>query len=633
VVVGHVDHGKSTLLGRVMLDCGRVADDRVAHVTKICQEKALQFEPAFLFDALEEEQEQGISIDTTRVNFEFEGKKLVLIDAPGHLEFLKNMTSGASEAEVGILVVDCNQGIRSQTERHLKILGVLGIRTVLVALNKIDQVGYSQDVFEKISAQIREVIQDLQLNCEDVVPVSALLGENITCASERLMWYAGKPLLSRLLELVDQRTRESKVSQPLRMVLQDVYRFGGERRFVGRVLTGTVKPGDEIFFSPSGKISKIEAIERFPHESVNEAIPGDSVALRLSEQVFVERGEVISHRDNVPEVDTEFRARIAWLSKHVFAAESEYIIKVGTNEAECKLRIINEAAEKWASTQEELANGGFSDVVVKLSKQIAFDRAITGLSTEQFVLCTTFETVAVGTIDKRPVRSHHAVKIDPNLRLEAGYIERGIHEGRNGHRGSVLWLTGLSGAGKSTLAKAIEKELFRRDLSVVVLDGDNLRHGLCADLGFSPDERSENIRRIAHCAKLFLNRGFIVVTACISPFERDREVAREIVGAADLQEIFVFCPFEECQRRDPKGLYSKAAAGTVKAVTGFDSPYQPPSQPALRLDSSSLSIEQEVEAVLELLASKKVVPSTVSPPAQPGAVASPMIPAPAASPS
>jgi len=608
-VVGHVDHGKSTLLGRLLLDSGRVPDDKIEHVTKICADKSLQFEPAFLFDALEEEQEQGISIDTTRVNFEFDGHKLVLIDAPGHLEFLKNMTSGVSEATVGILVVDCHQGVQSQTERHLKILSVLGIETVVVALNKIDQVDYAQEVFEEVSAKVRQTVMQLQLTCEDVVPISALLGENITTPSDKMQWYTGKPLVPRVIEVLQSGGKSNYAQQPLRMLLQDVYRFNGQRHFVGRIESGILRAGDEIFFSPSGKISTVEAIERLPQRNASEALPGDSIALRLSEQIFVERGEVISLPDNVPVVDTEFRARIAWLSKQRFSPDLDYTIKLGTNESTCKIRFFDEQEhDKWSATCENLDNGEFADVVIRLSKQMAFDRTKLGCSTERFVICTTYETVAAGTVDNRPVRAHKEMKATPNLRREGGFVQRALYEERIGHRGTVLWLTGLSGAGKSTLARAIESRLFERGCNVVVLDGDNLRMGLCADLGFSPEERSENIRRISHSAKLFLERGFIVITACISPYSRDRELAREVVGADDLQEVFVFCPMEECQRRDPKGLYSKASAGQVRAVTGVDSPYQPPQKPALRLDSSKLTVEQEVAAVLDLLAVNGVLP-------------------------
>lgn len=598
VVVGHVDHGKSTLLGRVMLDCGRVPDDKVEHVRKICDEKSLHFEPAFLFDALEEEQEQGISIDTTRVNFEFDGRKFVLIDAPGHLEFLKNMTSGASEADLGILVVDCHQGVRSQTERHLKILSVLGVPKVIVALNKIDQINYDQTAFETVCAKTREIIESLGLVLEDIVPISALHGENITAPSSNLSWYLGQPLLPRLMEVAAARHTEATIAaQPLRMLLQDVYKFGNERHFAGIVTSGSVVPGQEVFFSPSGKISKIQSIEKFPQGSVASAHRGESIALTLVEQIFVERGEVISHLEEAPEVDTEFRGRMVWLSRHQFSPDTEYIVKIGTDEARCKISFMTPES----AAAEAVANGSFMDVIIKTTKPLAFDRLTTGSSLENFVVCSTFETLAAGVIDKRPAHDERSLQANPNVRIEPGYVHRARREERDGHKGAVLWMTGLSGAGKSTLAKELEKSLFERGCKVVVLDGDNLRLGLCADLGFSPEERSENIRRIAHTSRLFLDAGFIVITACISPYAKDRQQARDIVGAADFKELFVFCPLEECQRRDPKGLYSKANAGQIRAVTGFDSPYQSPQKPALRLDSSKLSVSDEVAAVVELL--------------------------------
>ncbi|HEY9676700.1 MAG TPA: adenylyl-sulfate kinase [Drouetiella sp.] len=609
VVVGHVDHGKSTLLGRILLECGRVPEDRIAHVEKICSDKSLQFEPAFLFDALQEEQEQGISIDTTRVNFEFDGQKFILIDAPGHLEFLKNMTSGASEADLGILVVDGNQGVRSQTERHLKILSMLGIKRVIVALNKVDQIKYSQSVFEEVCTKTREIIQQQEIHCEQIVPISALAGENITKTTPKLDWYVGKPLLGTLLDVVQKLNLQKKAEQPFRMVLQDVYRFEGERLFAGRVVSGTIQVGAEVFFSPSGKMSRIEAIEKYQETGIESASAGESIALRLTEQIFVERGEVISLLDNAPEIDTEFRGRLAWLSSTTYNAETEYLLKMGTAEVPCRVELVDPGTQEVAVHAENLGNGGFSDVIIKTSKPVAFDRAATGAIIEKYVVCTTYETVAAGVVDNRPVRVERSLKLNPNLRHEAGYVERARYEALNNHRGAVLWMTGLSGAGKSSLAKELEKALFAQNCRVSVLDGDNLRFGLCADLGFSPEDRSENIRRIAHSAKLFLDTGFIVITACISPYAKDREVAREIIGAEDFNELFVFCPLEECQRRDPKGLYSKAAAGQVRAVTGFDSPYQAPQRPALRLDSSKLSVDDEVQAVIKFLREKGVLPS------------------------
>jgi bifunctional enzyme CysN/CysC len=609
VVVGHVDHGKSTLLGRILLECGRVPEDRIAHVQKICSDKSLQFEPAFLFDALQEEQEQGISIDTTRVNFEFEGHKFILIDAPGHLEFLKNMTSGASEADLGILVVDCNQGVRSQTERHLKILNMLGVRRVIVALNKIDQIKYDQSVFEDVCAKTREIIEQQEIFCEQIVPISALAGENITTTTPKLDWYLGKPLLGTLTDVAQKLNNLKKEDQPFRMLLQDVYRFEGDRLFAGRIVSGSITKGAEIFFSPSGKISKVESIEKYLETDVQSARAGESIALRLTEQVFVERGEVISLLDNAPEIDTEFRGKIAWLSANSYAPETEYMLKMGTAEVPCHVDLIDAATQlKRLNDSENLCNGGFADVIVKTAKPVAFDRLATGAIIEKFVICTAYDTVAAGVVDNRPVRIGRSLKVNPNLRHEAGYVERVRYENLNKHRGTVLWMTGLSGSGKSSLAKELERALFDKDCRVAVLDGDNLRSGLCADLGFSPEDRSENIRRIAHTAKLFLDTGFIVITACISPYAKDREIAREIIGVQDFNELFVFCPLEECQRRDPKGLYKKASAGQISAVTGFDSPYQAPQRPAVRLDSSKMSVAEEVQAVIDLLSQKEVLP-------------------------
>ena len=265
--------------------------------------------------------------------------------------------------------------------------------------------------------------------------------------------------------------------------------------------------------------------------------------------------------------------------------------------------------QKRTTESDILANGGFADVIIKTTKPIAFDRVATGSIIEKFVVCTAYDTVAAGVVDNRPVRAERSLKVNPNLRHELGYVERVRYEALNNHRGAVLWMTGLSGSGKSSLAKELEKALFEKNCRVAVLDGDNLRFGLCADLGFSPEDRSENIRRIAHTAKLFLDTGYIVITACISPYAKDREIAREIIGAEDFNELFVFCPLEECQRRDPKGLYSKASAGQITAVTGFDSPYQAPQRPAVRLDSSKMSVAEEVKAVIELLSQNEVLPA------------------------
>ncbi len=606
VVVGHVDHGKSTLLGRILLDTGKIPADKVEAVKKTCEEKHVPFEPAFFFDALQEEQEQGISIDTTRVNFEFDGHRFLLIDAPGHIEFLKNMTSGASEAEQGIVVVDCVEGIRSQTGRHLKVLSILGIREVIIVVNKLDKIGYNESTFTKLAADLADLADAEGLRCLKVIPISALHGENITATSENFSWYNGLPLLPFILKLKEDTLDFTTGSEPLRMVLQDVYKFNDMRYFAGRVMSGEIAPGMEIFFSPSGKVSTVASIETFPAGGKQKAFKGESISICLTEQIFVERGEVISSTREVPEVETEFGSRIVWLSSEPFQHDNTYLLKIGTNEVNCEVTVVTPTGgSRHASAV--LNNGDIADVKIKTERPIAFDRSLSTANLNKLVLCSKYDTVAAGVVNLKGERKHDAPVADPNVVFEEGYVQRGMREEQNGHPGTVLWLTGLSGAGKSTLAKALERFLFNSGYKVVVLDGDNLRTGLCADLGFSPEDRSENIRRISNLAKIFLDTGFITVVACISPYEQDREQARKLIGDADFNEIFMFCPLEVCKSRDPKGLYKKVVTGQVSNLTGLSSPYQPPANPHLRLDSSRMTTRDEVTAVIDLLDQKGVV--------------------------
>jgi bifunctional enzyme CysN/CysC len=613
VIVGHVDHGKSTLLGRILLDCGQLPEDKIAHVQKICDDKGIGLEPAFFLDALQEEQEQGISIDTTRVRFQFNGQRFLLIDAPGHIEFLKNMTTGASEAEVGILVIDCLEGIRAQTTRHLKILSVLGVNRVIVAVNKLDKIQYDQQKFEQIAQEITEQIEKEYLQCLAVIPISALKGENIQSVSDNFSWYFGQALLPFIYEHMSTPVANNDhASTPLRMVLQDVYRFDDRRHFAGRVIAGQIKPGDDISFLPSGKVATVASIEQFPNIKLDKAVPGDSIALCLTDQIFVERGEIISHVDQTPEVDNEIQARIVWLSAtQDFNPQAEYIVKLGTNEATCQINPVagsisgNALSANKMSDDLAISNGTFADVTITATKPLAFDRLASKNSINKLVICSPYETVACGVLSAEAVRSPRQFASNPNIRLESGYLSRTQYEQTNSHAGSVLWITGLSGSGKSTLAKNLEQKLFAEKSRVVVLDGDNLRKGINADLGFTPEDRSENIRRIAHIAKLFLDTGFIVIVAAISPYAQDRQMAKEIIGANDFHEIFVFCPLEVCQQRDPKGLYAKAKDGSLKSMTGHAVPYQPPQNPALRLDSSSMTIDEEVGAVLKLIENKR----------------------------
>lgn len=612
VIVGHVDHGKSTLLGRLLMDFGKIPEQTIEKVRKTCESKGVQLEPAFFLDAFQEEQEQGISIDTTRVNFEFDDHRFLLIDAPGHVEFLKNMTTGASDADHGILVVDGYDGIGTQTLRHMKILGILGIAKIVVVVNKMDKTGYSQTRFEEVATDIRAHIEKEGQKCLAVVPISALKGENITTTCPEFDWYTGLPLLPQLVAHTEQSIAdndEDYTKEPFRMVLQDVYRFTDERHFVGRVVAGQIAPGQKVFFSPSGKVSTIQAIEAFPYKLLDKAVKGDSVALKLKDQIFVERGEIVSLPDQPPEVNNEIEAKLIWLNSEPLDQTREYILKVGTAEVPCKLEVVGSSV---AAVGDPINNGEFADVLIKASKPISFDRAGNAGGVDKLVICTTYETVACGSVNIIKAAVKTANVKSKNIVAESGYVKRQEHEDRQGHRGSVLWMTGLSGSGKSTLARALERRLFAEGYRVVVLDGDNLRSGICADLGFDHKDRTENIRRVAQMAKLFLNTGAVVITACISPYEKDRRMAEEIIGENDFNELFVFCPIEVCQERDPKGLYKKASGGQINDFSGLNAPYQPPSTPKLRLDSSAMGIDAEVDAVLALVNSQALKANQVT---------------------
>lgn len=602
VITGHVDHGKSTLLGRILLDRGSVPSDKLERVRVACQRKGIEFEPAFLLDALKEEQEQGISIDTTRVCFEESGRSISIIDAPGHLDFLKNMASGASSAVCAVVVVDVNEGIRSQTERHLKVLSVLGVKKVIVAVNKMDLVNYDQAIFESSALGMRTLLESLQFDCIETVPIAALPGINISEPDEKLSWYCGPPLVP-LLTMQASLVSKIDLSGPLRVVLQDVYKLGAERQFVGKVVDGTLSVGEEVFFSPSGKLSKILRIIKADGSDGAHAKKGDSVALILDNQIFVERGEVASRADNLPIVDTAFVANLVWFSAQPIDSTRQYLIKVGTNQCFCSIVNIEDNAAPIT-----LKNGDIATVKLNLSNPLAFD--INGSAINRFAVCTEFETVAAGTVVSEARLTRREERSSRAIPLQSGFIGREDREFANGHKGAVLWLTGLSGAGKTTLARALERGLFTAGVKCTVLDGDNLRTGICADLGFSPEDRSENVHRIAHVARLFVESGFITIVACISPYERDRQEARRIIGSDSFNEVFVFCPLEVCVARDAKGLYKGQKKNEVTQLTGIDAPYQPPACPEARVDSSVCSVEEGVRQLVNLLVLKNVIGTT-----------------------
>lgn len=602
----------------MLMACGQAPEDRLQRVRRICDSKAIEFEPAFLLDALEEEQNQGITIDTTQVYLTFQGHRLLLIDAPGHLDFLKNMTTAASSAKLAVLVIDALEGVRPQTVRHLQVLSVLSVTDVVVAVNKIDRLNYDCERFQEIAAHTRKIIEAQALSCAAIVPISALTGENIIesapAQSAQLNWYFGQPLLPTLIGLSQPSAKPEAVA-PLRLSVQDIYRFSDRRYLAGRVSSGMVSVGDSVSFSPSGKITTVKSIHKHP-DTIDKASAGESIALTFTEQIFVERGEVLCRTDQpAPIVDTEIPLRLVWIGRQPFSPRNKYFAKIGTNETPCTIEIVNivEASGTALTSPSEallLSNGTVADVVVHCAKPVAFDSPEIGSDISNIVICSSLDTVACGTVQWR----HQADAEGPTLQGAANSnvvgVRRKQRELKQGHRAAVLWITGLSGAGKSSLATALERDLFFDNHNVVVLDADFMRTTMCADLGFSREHRTENVRRIATAARLFLEAGSIVIVACISPYANDRSLAREIIGEDDFHEIFLFCPLEVCQQRDPKGLYQGMREGHIQSLPGLDAPYQPPCNPSLRLDSSSLRISEEVEQVIDHLRKSGVMTVT-----------------------
>lgn len=601
VVVGHVDHGKSTLLGRWLMDAGRVAADQVTKVESICAQKGISFEPAFLLDAFEEEQVQGISIDSTRAQVEFDGKKYLFIDVPGHHEFIKNMTSGASDADLGILMIDAAEGIQAQTRGHLQILSILNVPNVIVAINKMDKFGYDEKVFNKQKDLAEALLQSFGLKNCGIVPVSAIHGENVAQPSAEMAWYSGDCLL-QAVSAASQKDSAASVNESFRMVLQDVYKFEDERYFLGRVESGELTPGKAVLFSPSGKASKVRSIARYPDMARAFAGIGESVAITLTEQIFVERGEIISFPQDAPEVGTTVDATLVWLSQEPLQHDAAYLLKIGTAETNCTVTV----RQNDLSPECPVLNGTVVDVVIQTSQPVAFERTGSSGNLNRFVICTEHGTVAAGVI-KLDQQSHVLRRGDQHVQIETGYIDRLEREQRQGHKAAVLWLTGLSGSGKSTLAKAMERELFDRNIRVVALDADTVRSGLCVDLGFTTTDRAENIRRIAEMAKVCMSTGAIVIVACISPYRKDRELARQIIGRDHFKEIYLSCAVEVCQSRDPKGLYKRVSQGQLKSFSGLDAPYQMPRNPSLSLDSAHMSVEESVSSTCKLLIDEAII--------------------------
>jgi bifunctional enzyme CysN/CysC len=605
VFVGHVDHGKSTLIGRIFHDTNSLPEGKVEQIQKACKEEGMEFEYAFLLDALLEEQAQNITIDTTQIQFKTEKRPYVIIDAPGHKEFLKNMITGAASADAAVLLIAANEGVQEQSRRHGYLLSLLGISQVVVAVNKMDLVDFSERRFDEVVSEYKAFLSQIGLEARQFVPVSARSGLNVASpAAKEMAWYTG-PTITQMLDTFEPP--KSLAELPLRFPVQDVYRFDQRRIIAGRIDAGTLKVGDTVVFSPNNKKSVIATIERWNAPQRDYAVAGESIGITLTEQIFVDRGFIASHEDESPIESNRFKARLFWMGKRNLVVGERYKLKLTTQELDAEVVSIEKVID--ASTLDTLSAGrnyiaknDVAEVTIQTRGALVMDNHDQNPILGRFVIVDQRQ-VAGGGIIFGGVYTDRAKVKSKNIFWSEGDITLKHRAMRNGHKGAVVWLTGLSGSGKSTISNALERELFNLNYHVYVLDGDNVRHGLNSNLGFSPDDRVENIRRVAEVAKLMADAGVVVVTAFISPYRQDRRRAREIAleGGCDFIEVYVNAPLEICEQRDPKGLYKKARSGQIKEFTGISAPYEAPADPELTVHTDQESLSESITRLVEFL--------------------------------
>jgi len=532
VIVGHVDHGKSTLLGRLYADTGSLPEGKLEKVRTICRQQGKDFEYAFLFDAFLEEQEQGITIDTARTFFAWKDRHYIIIDAPGHKEFLKNMISGAARAEAALLVIDAQEGVKEQSRKHGYLLSLLGIRQVAIVVNKMDLVGYRQNVFEAIEKEYREFMAQLKVTPDRFVPVSAKLGDNIASPGDHMPWYAGPTVLDTLGLFRKETSRER---QSLRFAVQDVYKFDARRIIAGRIAAGQVKVGDRLVFSPSNKSATVKSIEGFNVEPVpTEATAGQSTGITLDEQIFIERGEIASHEDSVPLVSTTFRCNLFWMGRRALEAGKKYLLRLATREVECEVAIIHriiDAADLTAmQTQTIVGRNEVAELTIRTKAPLAFDLYGDFEVTGRFVLVDQYD-VSGGGILTEAVRDEHTVLREEARRRDIAWVkgdvgpdDRATHFG---HRSALVLITGGRHTGKSMLARHIEVRLVADGRHTYLLDGANLRRGLDADL--REEDTGEIVRRFGEVARLLIDTGLIVVSTTNAFGGADHQAIRTLV--------------------------------------------------------------------------------------------------------
>jgi bifunctional enzyme CysN/CysC len=603
ITCGSVDDGKSTLIGRMLHDSQQILEDQLAAVTSDSRKWGTtgdEVDLALLVDGLQAEREQGITIDVAYRYFDTDKRKIIIADSPGHEQYTRNMATGASTADLAVILIDASRGVQVQTRRHAFIVSLLGIRHVIVAVNKMDLVGYDEKVFRRIHDECLK-IRGIAGADARLVPISALKGDNVVSAGSGMPWYDG-PTIMELLDTIDV-SRDQDLAD-LRLPVQYVNRPDHSfRGYSGTIAAGSVAPGDPVMAVPSRRMSKVREIVTFDGKLAR-AGAGEAVTLVLEDELDITRGDVLVHPDRAPSVSRVFDAHVIWMSDTPLLPGRQYEFKLshrylrGTVESIQHRIDVNDLSEHPAK-ELKLNEVGLCRIVV--SDQAAFDTYSTCRSTGALIVVDrlTHATAGAGMIlrSAAPQGAHH----DVSVYWQPIKIKHEQRANQKAQRPCILWFTGLSGAGKSTIANAVEQALFLRGHHSYLLDGDNIRHGLNKDLDFSDEGRVENVRRIGEVAKLFVDAGLIVVTAFISPFRSDRRLVRDLVQAGEFVEVFVSTPLEVCEQRDPKGLYAKARGGQLEHFTGISSPYEAPEAAEIVIDSSKLSVPECVDQVIRYL--------------------------------
>jgi len=614
VVVGHVDHGKSTLIGRLFYDTNSLPDGKFETIKRDCERRGMQFEWAFLMDALKAERDQNITIETSHAWFRTAKRDYVLIDAPGHHEFLKNMVSGAAQADAAIMLIDVVEGIKEQSKRHGYLLKLLGIKNVIVAVNKMDACNYDSAAFHKAETEYTSYLREIGITAICFIPISAREGDNIAIKSTGMSWHSGYTLLDALDSIAQPlQPTESK----LRMTVQDVYRFDNRRIIAGKIESGKLTVGDELLFLPANRTAKVASIEAWNEAPPKFVSAGDSVGITLDEQIFVERGDVVSHVLSAPVLSNTFSAALFWLGHEPLVMGKLYIFRIGTAQVRgevVRIKRVIDTTNLGNHSADSVASGEAAEIIVKLKSLSSLDDFQTHPTMGRFVIVDGYDIAGGGIIsltDVKDMRSKQSISTkSTNTFSEEQKISPQQRAVANGHLGGVLWLTGLSGSGKSTLAQELEQRLFAKGIQAYVLDGDNIRKGLSSDLDFTPAARAENIRRVAEVATLFAGAGMIAITAFISPYNEDRIKARNIAHKY-FHLVHVKCGLETCEARDTKGLYKKARAGEIKDFTGVNAPYEEPDNADLVIDTSTTSVENCVSQIMEYIERNFIKPVSI----------------------